>query len=115
MSDVSIEERLHQNAAPLPPHLRHRVLDACSSKAAMQAKSNRRANWRLAFGFAAVCLVQWIVGGALDTQQRVLLGTSDSHSLTASTVATNQFASINSMMLRSRLLAELSDPHQDRF
>lgn len=111
MFDELIEKRLRHFAAPLPPKLRDRVLDACAAKAALQNQRNRRANWRLAWGFAVVYAIHLLIGGHLDAQQRALLGTSASPTLYASNPTDMQA----NLVLRSQLLDELSDPRRRYF
>jgi hypothetical protein len=106
-----IEQQLRESAAPLPPHLRHRVLDCCAAKAPLRTQRNRRANWRLAWGFAAVCVLHYGVGGMLDAQQQNMLGYPASSG--SSLYAANQNGFHRSVLLRSRLIAELSDPRHD--
>lgn len=112
MSDEQIEERLQQCAPILPPQLRNRVLESCAIKAQQQAHHNRRANWRLAWGFAFVCVLHFGVGGVLESQQRALLGVSSND---ATRYAANPADLQASLVLRSQLLAELSDPRRRNF
>ena len=111
-----IENQIRAEAPLLPPHLRHRVLVRCAAERRHHCVKQRRANWRLAIGFATVFMVQWLVGGTLETQQQALLGNPNSSTvLYASTRATDAADLQQFMMIRSRLLAELTDPHPDRF
>jgi hypothetical protein len=110
-----IENQLRDSAPTLPPHLRNRVLNRCAAQCQQERAKRRRANWRLAWGFAAVCVLHWIVGGALEAQQHALLGTSDSSTRYVSSRQVSEAEVQRSMMLRSRLLAELSDPRPDQF
>jgi type VI protein secretion system component VasF len=72
-----IEKQLLDAAPTLPPHVRNRVLNRCAAQRQQEHTKRRRANWRLAWGFAAVCALHWFVGGALDAQRQALLGTSN--------------------------------------
>ena len=112
MNNEQIERHLRESVAPLPPHLRNRVLDACATKAQESARRNRRANWRLAWGFAILCALHFGVGGMLNAQQQNLLGHPSSDSARYAD-ATSQADIRQSVFLRSQLLAELSDPRHD--
>ena len=107
----SVEQQLRESAAPLPPHLRNRVLDSCAAKAQQRAQRNRRANWRLAWCFAVLCAIHFGVGGMLDAQQQNLLGNPASSG--SAIYAANQNDFQQSVLMRSRLIAELSDPRRD--
>ncbi len=108
----SLEHRLRASAATLPPELRHRVLEQCAIKAREKACRNRRANWRLAWGFAVLCALNFGVGGMLDAQRQAMLGNSSSSTpLYADAASQNDFR--QSVLLRSQLLAELSNPRHD--
>lgn len=114
MNNDFLEGELRRATTPLPPHLKARVLDACASKAALQQRHNRRANWRLAWGFAAVCALHFGVGGALQAQQNALFGVSGAPN-NSPRYATNPADLQASLVLRSQLLAELSDPRRRYF
>ena len=111
-----IENQIRAAAPTLPPHLRHRVLEQCAAQRQSRVRRGRRANRALLCGFAFVVALQVFVGGWLDTQQQALLGNPNSSTaLYASTRATDAAELQQFMMMRSRLLAELTDPHPDRF
>ncbi len=113
MNDKPIEQRLREFAPTLPPLLRNRVLDSCVAKAQKQRQRDRRANWRLAWGFAAVCALHFGVGGILQSQQNALIGVSASPD-SSPRFAANPADVQGSLVLRSQLLAELSDPRRRR-
>lgn len=111
--NCELEDDLRRGALILPEALRDRVLDACAAKSVLQAQRNRRANWRLAWGFAVLCAIHFGVGGALDAQQQNLLGNPPSSDSTLYADAAHQESFRQFAVMRAQFMAQLADRRHD--